>query len=106
MKQVYSAPDLIVAQMLKDYLLTFQIECIVKGDMLIGAVGEIPADTYPTVWVLDDADYDKAKALVEKYENNQSEDQVFNNVWKCEDCDELIDAQFTQCWNCGKERIN
>lgn len=102
MKQVYAAPDLITAQMFKDYLQMFNVDCIIKGDMLIGAIGEIPADTYPTVWVCDESDFDRARNLVKQFEENQG--QVYDNVWKCEDCDELIDAQFTQCWKCGKER--
>ena len=104
MKQVYTAFDVVSAQMMKDYLVSFGIESIVQGDLLIGAVGEIPANSYPTVWVLNDDDVEKAEERVKNYEASRPDDQIHNNVWKCLDCDELIEAQFTRCWQCGKDR--
>jgi hypothetical protein len=104
MKQVYIAPDIVGAQMMKDYLVSFGIESFVQGDLLIGAIGEIPTNSYPTVWVLNDADIERAEERVRNFESQQQDDQVYSNVWKCIACDELIEAQFTHCWNCGRER--
>ncbi len=104
MKRVYIASNLIGAQMMKDYLISFGIDAFVQGDLLTGAVGELPADSGPSVWVFNDDDLDRAEEQVKIYEAQQPEDQVYNNVWKCIKCDELIDAQFTQCWQCGSER--
>jgi len=104
MKQVYEASDLVNAQMLKDYLVSFGIEAIVKGELLVGAIGEIPADSYPTVWIVNENDLEKAKLRIKNFESQAPDDQMYNSVWKCMDCDELIDAQFTQCWKCGSER--
>lgn len=101
MKQVYSAQDLIEAQFLKDFISENKIDVIIKGDILMGAIGEIPADTTPSIWVLDESDYDRAKELVAAFRERNS---VNNSVWKCPDCDELIEPQFSQCWNCGKVR--
>jgi len=104
MKQVYIAEDNISAQMVKDYLASRHIDSIIKGEMLIGAIGELPANSFPTVWVTDENDYDKAVDFIKSYEAGFVDEQVFDNVWKCGNCDELIDAQFTQCWKCGQER--
>ena len=105
MKQVYIAQDNITAHLVKDYLASCYIESIIKGELLLGAVGEIPANSFPTVWVIDDDDYDKALELVKSFEAGFTENQLFDNVWKCDNCDELIEAQFTQCWKCGRERV-
>jgi len=105
MKQVYIAEDNITAQMMMDYLASRHIKSIIKGELLLGAVGEIPANTFPTVWIIYDEDYEQALQLVKIYEGGLSNEQLFNNVWRCEICGELIDAQFTQCWKCGEERV-
>ncbi len=105
MKQVYIAEDNITAQLMKDYLASRRIDSIIKGELLLGAIGEIPANTFPTVWIVEDDDYEHALQLVKNYEDGLSNEQIFNNVWRCEGCDELIEAQFTQCWKCGGERV-
>jgi len=104
MKQVYSAQSLMDAQFLKDFISENEIEVMIKGDMLLGAIGEIPADTTPSVWVLDDADFDRARALVKVFEDREGAVAANASVWKCLECDELIEPQFSQCWNCGKTR--
>lgn len=104
MKQVYTASDLVSAQMVKDYLESFGIESYVQGDLLIGAIGEIPANSYPTVWIMHDEDYERAEERVKNYEAQRPDDQIYDSVWKCLKCNELIEAQFTCCWNCGAER--
>ncbi len=106
MKRVYIASDLVGAQMRKDYLMSFGIDAFVQGDLLIGAIGEIAADSYPSVWILNDDDFGRAKERIKNFETQQPDDQVYSNVWKCIECDELIDAQFTQCWQCGSDRVS
>jgi len=104
MKQVYKAADLIEAQLLKDFISDHKIEVIIKGDLLTGAVGEIPADITPSVWVLNVDDYDAARELVTVFESNNKDAALTQSVWKCLECDELIEPQFSQCWKCGAAR--
>lgn len=104
MKQIYSAANMLDAQLLKDFLLDRGIEVIIKGELLMGAIGEIPADTTPSVWVMDDSDYEAAKSLVSAFEDPDKIISPEKTVWKCLDCDELIEPQFSQCWKCGKPR--
>ena len=106
MKQVYSSPDMVSAQMVKDYLVAYGIEAFVQGDLLIGGVGELPANNYISVWVINDVDFERAEIRVQNYESLRKDDQVYDSVWKCIGCNELIDAQFTGCWKCGGERPN
>ncbi|HFE38594.1 MAG TPA: DUF2007 domain-containing protein [Gammaproteobacteria bacterium] len=104
MKRVYSASNLFSAQIIKDYLQALGIDAFVQGELLMGAIGEIPADTYPSVWISNDEDYEVAKEQIKLYETQNTKDQVYRNVWKCISCDELMEAQFTQCWKCGAIR--
>jgi len=104
MKQVYSARDLLEAQLLKDFISDHGVEVLIKGELLMGAIGEIPADTAPTIWVLNDDDYESARKLVSVFEGRDKTVNPELTVWKCLDCDELMEPQFSQCWHCGNPR--
>lgn len=105
MKRVYQSADFYSAQLIKSYLEDNGIEANVTGEMLIGAIGEIPANSYPSVWVLNSEDYDRAKQLIEQYENKVNS-QSGQSYWTCPQCQETIEDQFSQCWNCGALRPN
>ena len=104
MKQIYAAASMADAQMCKDYLEAIGIPVIMKGEFLSGAAGELPANTYPTLWVVDDRDVELARKKVRMYESSNPVDQIHQSPWHCSRCGESIDAQFTQCWQCGNER--
>lgn len=103
MKQVYVASDMIDAELFKDYLLAQRIPAIVKGAILTGIIGEIPTNSYPTVWIEDDRDYDLARKSVTAYEKKAAEVSTEAD-WRCTQCGESLDPQFMQCWSCGTER--
>lgn len=103
MKQVYIAADVLDARMCKDYLEANHIAATISGEYLSGAAGELPVNTYPTVWVVDDDDYELALSKVRMYESRTPADQIHSSPWVCRHCGEHIDAQFTQCWKCGAE---
>ncbi len=103
MKQVYSAATIVDAQIILDHLQAAGFKVKLSGQVLVGALGELPADISPSVWVLDNQDYLSARALVEEL----CMDLVNNNgteQWSCQNCGENLDANFGQCWNCGQER--
>jgi len=103
MKQVYIAADMMDAELFKDRLLEHRIPATVRGAILAGVIGEIPANTYPTVWIEDDRDYQLARKLVGQHEANDIE--ITNGEkWKCQHCGETLSPQFTHCWSCGKEK--
>ncbi|WP_316367578.1 putative signal transducing protein [Candidatus Thiodiazotropha sp. CDECU1] len=103
MRELYQAADRVEAQILKDHLQVEGIETVIVGDQLSGAVGELPADIYPTLWVLDDDDLARAKQLTEQY---FSRPPVSGQRWRCRVCGESIDAGFEICWNCGSPGPN
>jgi len=105
MRQVFVATNLVEAHLVKDHLVSFGIKAVIHGEILVGAVGELPADTYPTVWVVDNDDADRARSLVHGIVAEPSATQLFPDPWVCAECAESNDAPFTECWRCGYHRV-
>jgi hypothetical protein len=104
MIQLYQARDRIEAQLLKDYLLFHGVECVVLGDFLSGAAGELPAVQFPTIWLVDDVDEARARQLLDQYQQRAQADG--QQAWDCPVCGEHSEGNFDICWNCGAERAS
>ena len=105
MLKLYEAADRIEAQILKDHLLDEDVESVILGDYLSGGMGELPANIYPEVWVLDEKDMIKAQQLLQGFTKNHNQRRE-NSDWRCLKCGEMVDAGFDVCWNCATPRIN
>jgi len=105
MKQVYIAKDPPDAHLVKAILEQYEITCEVRGEQLWNARGELPltTDSLPAVWISDDNKYEEAVRLVTAYENGTLAENA-GEPWKCPDCGEEIEGQFTDCWQCGASR--
>ena len=103
MKKLYQALDRIEAQMLKDHLENAGVESVILGDFLAGAAGELPANLYPEIWLIDDDDTDRAGRLLQEFTKNRQQNSE-NGPWCCPNCGEWIDAGFDICWNCAAPR--
>jgi len=105
LKKVYIAKNPADAHLLKGLLEGENIEAEVRGEFLYGVRGEvlITPDTCPSVWVMDDSDYDKAMELVSTFREGESTKPVGGEPWRCS-CGEENESQFTECWSCGKAR--
>jgi hypothetical protein len=103
MREFYQAADRVEAQMLKDHLSQAGIATVIIGDHLSGAVGELPANIYPTLWVLNDRDLEQAERLTAAFFNRSP---VIGKAWRCTVCGEDIDGGFEICWNCGSPNPN
>jgi len=103
LKKVYIAKNPADAHLLKGLLEGENIEAEVRGEFLYGVRGEVPItpDTCPSVWVMDDADYDRAMELV--FREGEPPYPVEGKAWRC-NCGEENENQFTECWSCGKGR--
>jgi hypothetical protein len=78
------------------------IPCMIRNEHLATALGELaPANCSPEIWILNDADYSRAKEIVEALRKANVET---NEPWTCPACGEAIEGQFTSCWKCGKDR--
>jgi hypothetical protein len=105
LKKVYIAKNPADAHLLKGLLEGENIEADVRGEFLYGVRGEVPIaqDTCPSVWVIDDADFDRAMELVSTFRVGESQNSGEGKVWRC-NCGEENESQFTECWSCGKAR--
>ncbi|MCF7991767.1 MAG: DUF2007 domain-containing protein [Thiohalocapsa sp.] len=102
MQRLYQAGDRIEAQLLSAFLERYLIDNAILGDYLSGAIGELPADIYPSVWVVHNEDYARASELLARFLAENSRDGA--RSWVCRGCGELIEGTFDLCWRCGTER--
>ncbi len=100
MKKVYTSSDNIMIGYLHSLLQDQKINCLIKNEMLQGAVGEIPShEAWPEIWVLDDNEERLAKSFIEKV----LQPDKWQREWQC-GCGEWIESQFTECWQCNCSR--
>jgi len=101
MIRIYSAPMLAMVENVKNVLEQDGIECIVSNEYLSAGVGELPPiETWPQLWVTE-MDAERASKIIEAAEKNTGDSQ---ETWACPKCHEEIEAQFSECWNCGTSR--
>jgi hypothetical protein len=102
-KRVFVARHPTEAHFMKDLLEAEGIASEIQGEDLFGARGETPLtpDTLPSVWVVNDADEDRAREFVSKYEEQEKATPSPVATWTCPACGETVEQQFSQCWNCN-----
>ncbi|HYP23877.1 MAG TPA: DUF2007 domain-containing protein [Actinomycetota bacterium] len=111
MRHVYTGRDEMDAHFVKGLLEQEGIEAVVVGENLVSAVGTLPlsAQSLPHVSVRDE-DETRAAAVVEAYRQTDranADDAVADApraTWKCANCGEAVEEQFTECWKCGHAR--
>jgi len=97
MQRVYTGENVFDAQLVCDHLNDNGVVATVHGIMLVGGVGELPADTRPSVWITDGGDYDTARHLIAAFEA----ETISEPDWACPRCGEANGAAFEVCWQCG-----
>jgi hypothetical protein len=101
MKRIYASGDMALLQFLHDTLAGRGIRVMIRNQLLQGAAGELPpTECWPELWVMDDADADIARTLVEEAARPPAND---GRRWICA-CGEVIEPQFSSCWSCGAEK--
>ena len=101
MKRVFSSHDPMLAGYLRAVLEEHGIGCIVKNEYLLGGAGELPpSECWPEVWVVEDRDEARARALVEEA---RPAEPAGEEAWTCPACGERIDPEFGACWRCAGE---
>ena len=101
MKRVYSSPLITIVENVKNVLELHGIRCIVRNQHLSTALGEIPPiECWPQLWVAEE-DAERASQIIDtSFADNVSP----QGNWICQKCKEKLEAQFTECWNCGTTR--
>ncbi len=95
MKKLYIAANLQDAKIISDVLNNHGIENSIKNFASQGLGGEVPiVANFPTIYVHEE-DFDEAKKIIHH--------SSIGAVWTCT-CGEVLEPQFSECWNCGKSR--
>lgn len=97
MKLVYTHPDPIVVAHMRSSIELAGIECVLRNEFASGAVGELaPIDAWVEVWIVRDRDFDRARLVLEKLQQ-----EVLEKDWTCGQCGNSSPATFETCWHCG-----
>ena len=100
MRKVYQSANLIDAHLVSARLTAAGVDNLVRGDLLTGAMGELPVDATPTIWVSDEAEAMRALQLIRDWDRD---DRQGRPDWRCPRCGEVQSASFERCWHCGTE---
>ena len=97
MKKLTSAESLITINHYRNLLAAEGIPTEVRNQHLGSVMGEIPFfETWPQLWVVNDLDFDRALQLIESADAESP-----TAPWKCGNCGEQNEGQFSVCWKCG-----
>ncbi|MDH3713315.1 MAG: DUF2007 domain-containing protein [Gammaproteobacteria bacterium] len=102
MECVYQAASLLDAQLVQDALEGGGIDATINGVYLSGAIGELPADATPSVWVINDSDVTRARTIIKELLDDATSGP--GGDWTCADCGEGSSAAFQFCWKCGSAK--
>ena len=98
MKKIYSAANLIEAQIMLDLLGHAGIRARLFNEHAQGGLGEISfIQAYPEVWVINDSDFERGRAVATNYDNTPVE----AGILICRGCGEENPRNFQLCWHCG-----
>lgn len=103
MKQVHAARHAAEAYVVKGFLESNGIAATVRGEYLTGGWGELPVDVC-SVWIADDRQYGRAQALLLAFQRGDLARELGDRCWRCAQCGEQLEGQFTECWQCGARR--
>ena len=98
MKKLYSANNLMEAQIILNLLEHAYIPAQLFNQHAQGGMGDIPfTHAYPEVWIMRDGDYERGKTIVRTYEKMPTVTGIIN----CPTCGEENPRNFQLCWQCG-----
>lgn len=99
MKLIYTHENRVLVSNTRNLVENAGIETVLRNEYAAGGMGELsPWDSWVELWVVNDADYQPALALIE-----QAHGPVPAAEWRCPQCRELNDGAFEVCWNCQRE---
>ena len=80
---------------------------VVRGDDFVPFQGGslFDLETRPSLWILEDDAYPRALEIAEEYARGDHGSHADSgDAWTCRWCGEEVEAQFSDCWSCGKAR--
>ena len=101
MKKLYTAGDIIEAQLLNSLLKTQGISSLIKNEGLQSGVGELPfVEMWPEVWIIKPKDWFSATCVLESLKPLDTLED-----WTCADCSVTNPGPFETCWSCSAHRM-
>ena len=101
MRLLYSSLKLIEVHHLKNLLEAEGIRCRIRNELLSRLAGEIPfTECAPELWLLDERDFERARRVLADF----ARPVAAAPTWNCSACGEMLEGQFSACWNCGALR--
>jgi hypothetical protein len=98
MRRIFVAADPIEAEAVSAYLNANEIRAIVRNEHIWPIAGvSMTLDGAPAVWILDDADEQRALHLLQE----RSEQRTNLPPWSCDRCHEENEGAFGVCWKCN-----
>lgn len=94
---IYKAANSLEAHMLKGALEISGIEVQLQGEMLAGALGELPANAIEVTMLVKAEQRAPAQQILLNYQHQQQP------AWYCSQCGEHNAGSFEICWQCGHE---
>ena len=94
--KLYTAADIIEAQLVQKLLALEGITTSLKNENLQSGVGELPfVEMWPELWLLDLHDLDRARQVLNEFVNRN-----IASDWVCRICKEHNPGSFEICWMC------
>jgi hypothetical protein len=95
-RKLFTAVDLIEAQLLEGLLIVEGIEAYVRNECLQAGIGELPfVEMWPEVWVVHAADFQRAQEVLAVFVKRD-----LGAEWVCPVCREHNPGTFESCWSC------
>ena len=103
MIKVFEDFDIALVGHYQSILESNDISTFMKNQFGTSGAGELPfVEVVPQLWVLDEADEERAKTLIEELHDPEIQEQ--SRAWECAECGTRQEAAFTHCWKCSAAR--
>lgn len=100
MRKIYEAENIIDAELLAQMFRAHGVDVFIEGWHRQGALGELPVNAAPTLWVADDV-LARAQNVLQLWQQWQTTTQSQAD-WRCPRCGEMVPATMLSCWSCGQ----
>lgn len=103
MIKVFEDFDIALVGHYRSVLESNDIDTFMKNQFGTSGAGELPfVEVVPQLWVLNEADAGRAKALIKELHEPGNNEQP--QAWVCTGCGMEQEAAFTHCWKCSSAR--
>lgn len=103
MIKVFEDFDITLVGHYQSVLESNDIATYIKNQFGTSGAGELPfVEVIPQLWVLNEADTERAMVLIKELHDPKS--QAEQQPWQCQKCNTPQEAAFTHCWKCSTAR--